>query len=56
LLKETGIIRAWRIDEADIFHLERTPSPSQSAHLAKKAAKPRKPGARGMKKVMDYLK
>ena len=56
LLKEAGIITTWRIDEADRVHIERTPSPSQQKHLAKKAAaKARKPRAKGTRKVADYL-
>ena len=41
LLKDAGIITAWRIDESDLVHIERTPSPAQLAHIAKKARKPR---------------
>jgi len=44
LLKMVGIITAWRIDEADLVHIERTPSDSQQKHLAKKARKPRRQG------------
>jgi hypothetical protein len=39
-----------------IKSIERTPSPSQQKHLAKKAAaKARKPRAKGTRKVADYL-
>ena len=40
LLKEAGIICTWRIDDADLVHIERAPSPTQLCHLAKKARKP----------------
>jgi len=56
LLKKAGIITSWRIDEADRVHIERTPSPAQLGHLAKKARKPRakhQPG--GLKKAQDYI-
>jgi len=56
LLKEAEIITAWRIDEADLVHIERTPSPSQQKHLAKKVRKPRanrQPG--GLKKAHDLV-
>lgn len=52
LLKAAGIITAWRIDEKDLVHIERTPSGSQQQHLAKKARKPR---AKGLKKARDFL-
>jgi hypothetical protein len=55
LLKAAGIITAWRIDEADLVHIERTPSRAQAGHLAKKAAKIRNPRARGVKKAANYL-
>jgi hypothetical protein len=43
LLKDAEIITAWGIDAADLVHIERTPSPAQLAHIAKKARKrPRK--------------
>jgi len=51
LLKAAGVITAWRIDEADLVHIERTPSDSQQKHLAKKARKPR---AKGPKKARDF--
>jgi hypothetical protein len=57
LLKTAGIITAWRIDDADLVHIERTPSPAQLAHIAKKARKPRakrQPGGR-LKKASDFL-
>jgi len=56
LLKDAEIITAWRIDEADLVHIERTPSLSQQKHLAGKARKPRakrQPG--GLKKAQDYI-
>jgi hypothetical protein len=56
LLKAAGVIQGWRIDEADLVHIDRTPSPAQLEHLAKKAAKARKPRAKGMKKAADYLR
>jgi hypothetical protein len=45
LLKEAGIIAAWRIDPAtDLVYIERTPSPPQLGHLTKKARKRRPKG------------
>jgi hypothetical protein len=41
LLKEAGIIATWRIDDADLVHIERTPSGAQLEHIAKKTRKPR---------------
>ena len=52
LLKGAGIITAWRIDEKDLVHIERTPSAAQLVHIAKKAKKPR---TKGLKKPLDYL-
>ena len=37
LLKGSGIITAWRIDEKDLVHIERMPSAAQLAHLVKKS-------------------
>ncbi|MFZ4710130.1 MAG: plasmid replication initiator TrfA [Zwartia sp.] len=42
LLQAAGAIVAWRIDEADLVHIERTPSESQQKHLANKAKKPKR--------------
>ena len=52
LLQAAGVIVAWRIDEADLVHIERTPSESQQKHLANKARKPR---AKGLKKARDFI-
>lgn len=52
LLKGAGIITAWRIDEGDLVHIERTPSPAQLSHIAKKARKPR---AKGLKKAREFV-
>ena len=52
LLKEAGIILSWRIDDADLVHIERTPSGSQQKHLANKARKPR---AKRLKKAKGFL-
>lgn len=52
LLKDAGIITAWRIDAKDLVYIERTPSPAQLAHIAKKARKPR---TQGLKKARDYM-
>lgn len=52
LLQATGVIVAWRIDEADLVHIERTPSESQQKHLANKAKKPR---AKGPRKAKDFI-
>jgi hypothetical protein len=38
-LKANGDIVGWSIDAADLVHIERTPSPAQGRHLAKKAGK-----------------
>lgn len=38
-LKNAGIIAAWRIDAADLVHIERAPSPTQLDHLEKKGGK-----------------
>lgn len=57
VLKAAGVISAWRIDDADLVHIERTPSPAQLAHIAKKAKKPRakrQPSGRP-KKASDFL-
>ena len=44
LLKDAKIIADWRIDpEADLVHIDRTPSPAQLQHQARKVRKPRKP-------------
>lgn len=55
LLKEAGVIADWRIDDADLVHIERTPSPAQRAHLAKKAKKPRPKRQGGPRKASDFL-
>lgn len=55
LLKAAGIITAWRIDGADLVHIDRTPSRAQSGHLAKQSGKARNPGSRGLKKAVDLL-
>ena len=57
LLKEAGIIASWRIDpETDLVTVERTPSPAQLVHIAKKARKPRaKRQPNGLKKAGDYV-
>ena len=52
VLKAAGVIVAWRIDEADLVHIERTPSESQQKHLANKAKKPRPKGPR---KAKDFI-
>jgi hypothetical protein len=53
VLKAAGVIVAWRIDpETDLVTIERTPSPAQLAHIAKKARKPR---AKGPRKAKDFL-
>jgi hypothetical protein len=52
VLKAAGVIVTWRIDEADLVHIERTPSASQQKHLANKAKKPR---AKGPRKAKDFL-
>jgi len=48
LLKEAGIILSWSIDAADLVHIERTSSPAQLAHVAKKAATTSKPRRRNV--------
>lgn len=53
LLKEAGVITAWRIDTVtDLVTIERTPSPAQLSHITKKARKPR---AKGLKKAKDSI-
>lgn len=42
VLKAAGVIVAWRIDNGDLVHIERTPSASQQKHLTNKAKGPRK--------------
>jgi hypothetical protein len=58
LLKDAGIILSWDIDNADLVHIERAPSPAQLAHVAKKAApasKPSKPRRRNVATRADEL-
>lgn len=38
VLKTAGIITGWQIDETDLVLIERTPSPAQQEHIARKAA------------------
>jgi hypothetical protein len=52
VLKAAGVIVTWRIDEADLVHIERTPSESQQKHLANKAKITR---AKGPRKAKDLL-
>lgn len=44
-LKAAEIIHSWRIDEADLVHIDRTPSESQQKHLNKSQCRRAKPKA-----------
>jgi len=44
-LVRSGAIAAWRIDDGDLVHVERTPTASQRRHLARKGQEIAPPAA-----------